>query len=599
MAPAREQPSAAQGHADGVSRTNPKAVPPPFYLPLNVAFYLCLLSNTLAAALAPIQDCDEVFNYWEPTHYLDHGYGLQTWEYSPEYSIRSWLYIAFHALISKSLSIFARSKTAQFYFVRVALAVICTACETRLYSSISRSLNPRIGILFLMVVLFSPGMFHASAALLPSSFAMYTSMMGLASFMDSRGGRNTPRVIMWFGIGAIVGWPFAGALVLPFVLEDVMVALASKSVLPTFFRLANGALRCLIILAIEVAVDSFFYRKLVIVPWNIVAYNVFGGSGKGPDIFGTEPWTFYIRNLLLNFNIWFVLALAVAPLLLLQALFRSQTTTKQTLVRSIAFVSPFYLWFAIFTFQPHKEERFMYPAYPFLALNAAIAFHIILSYIGSSNPKELVGRISPKVKFTVVTTCVLVAFNIGLLRTVGMVTAYNAPLKIFHPLQTPEVASRGNTLCIGKEWYRFPSSYFLPNNMRAKFIKSEFDGLLPGEFAERKSRQDPFPGTYMTPSGMNNRNEEDPDKYIDISQCAFLVDSYFEGDQESNLQPHYVLDHSNWEELSCSHFLDSSRTGLLARTLWTPNFPFIPSKLQRKWGRYCLLGRRSKASSDV
>lgn len=46
-----------------------------------------------------MQDCDETFNYWEPTHYLSHGYGLQTWEYSPEYGIRSWLYIGLHAVI--------------------------------------------------------------------------------------------------------------------------------------------------------------------------------------------------------------------------------------------------------------------------------------------------------------------------------------------------------------------------------------------------------------------------------------------------------------------------------------------------------------------
>lgn len=63
------------------------------------AFYFFLAANILAALYAPIQDCDETFNYWEPTHYLQHGYGLQTWEYSPVYAIRSWTYVAFHAII--------------------------------------------------------------------------------------------------------------------------------------------------------------------------------------------------------------------------------------------------------------------------------------------------------------------------------------------------------------------------------------------------------------------------------------------------------------------------------------------------------------------
>jgi len=43
-----------------------------------------------------------VFNYWEPTHYLSHGFGLQTWEYSPEYAIRSWFYVGIHAVLSQA-----------------------------------------------------------------------------------------------------------------------------------------------------------------------------------------------------------------------------------------------------------------------------------------------------------------------------------------------------------------------------------------------------------------------------------------------------------------------------------------------------------------
>lgn len=62
-------------------------------------------------------------------------------------------------------------------------------------------------------------------------------------------------------------------------------------------------------------VDYFAYRKLEIVPLNIVLYNVFSGPGKGPNIYGTEPWWFYIANLTINFNLLLPLALASAPFL--------------------------------------------------------------------------------------------------------------------------------------------------------------------------------------------------------------------------------------------------------------------------------------------
>ena len=44
--------------------------------------FLCLLVPRLLSALFNIiHDCDEVFNYWEPLHFLLYGHGMQTWEY--------------------------------------------------------------------------------------------------------------------------------------------------------------------------------------------------------------------------------------------------------------------------------------------------------------------------------------------------------------------------------------------------------------------------------------------------------------------------------------------------------------------------------------
>lgn len=207
-----------------------------------------LISNSIAAFLAPIQDCDEVFNFWEPTHYVDYGYGLQTWEYSPVYSIRSWLYISLHALVGKAGSLLFRDKVSAFYVVRFALAVFCASCETKLYSAVCRTLSPRIGLLFLMIVAFSPGMFHASTAFLPSSFTMYMSMLGLTAFLDWRGGQKTAQGIMWFGLGAIIGWPFAGALIIPLLLEEFVIGFLAGSLKKVVFSVVDGALRCLAIL---------------------------------------------------------------------------------------------------------------------------------------------------------------------------------------------------------------------------------------------------------------------------------------------------------------------------------------------------------------
>jgi alpha-1,2-mannosyltransferase len=63
-----------------------------------------------------------------------------------------------------------------------------------------------------------------------------------------------------------------------------------------------------------VAVDSYYYGKTVVAPLNLVFYNVLS-SNTSSELYGTEPWSFYILNGALNFNILFALALA-SPLLL-------------------------------------------------------------------------------------------------------------------------------------------------------------------------------------------------------------------------------------------------------------------------------------------
>lgn len=94
----------------------------------------------------------------------------------------------------------------------------------------------------------SPGMYHASTAYLPSSFAMYTTMNGMAAFMNWRGGLRTAQGIFWFGAGALVGWPFSGALIGPFICEEILLASINGEIYATLARFLDGTVRSLILL---------------------------------------------------------------------------------------------------------------------------------------------------------------------------------------------------------------------------------------------------------------------------------------------------------------------------------------------------------------
>lgn len=211
-----------------------------------VDFCLFASINLLAALYAPIQDCDETFNYWEPTHYLDHGYGLQTWEYSPEYAIRSWLYIVLHAVPGKVASFFSGKGPHQFYVVRALLGLTCAYAQTRLYCIISKEIGSRVARIFQLIMLCSTGIFYASVAYLPSSFAMLTTMMGMSEFMNWQSGLKTANGITWFGIGAIVGWPFSGALILPLFLDE-LIYVRLTGISDSALRILNGVVRVAIV----------------------------------------------------------------------------------------------------------------------------------------------------------------------------------------------------------------------------------------------------------------------------------------------------------------------------------------------------------------
>lgn len=77
---------------------------------------------------------------------------------------------------------------------------------------------------------------------------MYTSMLGLTAFIDFRGGQKTAQGIMWFGIGAIVGWPFAGALLIPLLLEEVIISAIAGDLAKITLAVLDGAFRSLLVL---------------------------------------------------------------------------------------------------------------------------------------------------------------------------------------------------------------------------------------------------------------------------------------------------------------------------------------------------------------
>ncbi|KAI5951336.1 ALG9 [Candida jiufengensis] len=521
-------------------------------------------------------DCDETFNYWEPLNLMLRGFGKQTWEYSPVYSIRSYAYLVPYYLIGKLAQLLNLNPVHVFYFIRVFdLAGFTSFCELYLFKTFCNLGFVNLGNWYLFLSSINIGINHGGVALLPSSLALQCVILAncfiLKSSREVDKERNLVVAVFWYFIGGVLGWPFALALGLPLGIYCGFGILYHKLNWTILLKIV-GILEAVI--APIFLIDSYLLQNWVFVPINIVSYNVFGSEGEGPEIFGVEPFSYYVVNLLLNFNV-------LLPLSILGLLINPFITNLRKFNALVS--SQLIIWFLIFGSQPHKEERFMYPIYPLIIISSSVLVSKIFSIL-KTNIK--INKILYHIlQFGFIFTTTL----ISVLRILNLVENYSAPLKIFEEVSNLPPQSHQTNICMGKEWYHFPASFFLPDNYRLQFVDSGFDGLLPGSFHESSNLIDSI--TFVPPN-MNNKNQFESDKIIDITQCDYFVDNNQLNSKPQLILPSLTTD-KNWKLIANKKLINpNGNHNIIGKLMYIPQFlrKYIPYKVE--YMQFCLLERK-------
>ncbi|XXG90193.1 hypothetical protein AAC387_Pa12g2016 [Persea americana] len=450
------------------------------------AFFSLAVLRYMSATSNIIHDCDEVFNYWEPLHFLLYKSGFQTWEYSSNFALRSYLYILLHQLVAGPASwIFGEDKVRVFYTVRLFLGLMSTISDTLLVVALSRKYGKRLASYTLAMLCLTSGLFFASTSFLPSSFSMYAVSLSSALFLLEK----PAMAVSVAAAGVILGWPFSILAVLPL----TVYSLLGKRFKQVFL---SAAATSLIILALSALTDRYYYGR----------------------------WTSSVLNLV-----------------------------------------------------PHKEERFLYPVYPLICVAAAAViesfpdvFRRIFDIYGDS-PVIMIAKILRPVALGFI-LCASHA------RTFSLLNGYSAPLEIYKHLEYHDEAGIGSVVCIGSEWHRFPSSFFVPSYVgEVRWIDDGFQGLLPFPFNTT------IGGTTAAPHYFNDKNKASNEQYLrDLDACTFLV--------ELDLKRPYPSrgsDLSIWEAVAAIHYLDRELSPPMYRSF------FIPYLWQEKnvFGLYRLLRR--------
>lgn len=565
--------------------------------------------------------------------------GFQTWEYASQYALRTYAYLLPLSIVSQIMSMTFNllsiipsvniSKTILFQLLRSTIAAFTGYSEVRfvqalsiymdsvdrnaptgIYSDTSQtkdgsqaiSLTPKHSLVpfwTLFTSLLSAGMFHASPALLPSATVMQILMLSYSYYLR---GKESKAVML--GLVAVLGtgWPFCALLWVPMgfkiLLDGLLntrnpaidgsggIRVSPKHVLRIVGRTIQHAL--IIQLAVS-SIDYYYYGDFVFPTFNIIKYNALS---DGDELYGVEDMIFYVRNLILNWNGAFILALLS---LLPNISWDEKNNNRIILV-------PMIIWVFILFPRPHKEERFLFPIYPLISYGCALTLEIILDPLIPNlfkPPRNCIGTdvISSFVSWkqglsAKIGTIILLGIgSISILRSMALSNYYTAPLSLYQHLHD-HLATLTNedeniTVCVGGEWHRFSSSFFMPySTTTLEFLPSRFKGQLPAQFLPNLnvlSHDVPF----------NDQNKEEPARYIEggVASCNYLVELMLEErEDEPECVEHMKKDKKGgkyWDEVYSTPFLDAERTGFLDRVLYLP----FRDEDKRAYAKYSLFRR--------
>ncbi|CAM9757027.1 unnamed protein product [Pylaiella littoralis] len=553
-----------------------------------------LFIRLLSAGTTCVGDCDETYNYWEPLHYLLYGFGFQTWCYAPKFALRSYFYLLPSVSAARAsetfLSLFGQGndKPQIWLGVRLFHVLCCTLCEVLMYLAVKQQFGRRAGGFFLILSASSAGMFVSAPALLPSSSSMTLFMLVMALWLKRQFGLAIfVAMLCVFG----TGWPFVGVIFIPMLLNCAWLRLSHGSSFAEGLGAATASATWALMCAMAVAglatwVDSGWYGRTTSPTFNILWYNVLdAGDGRGDELYGVEPASYYVKNLFLNTSIAFPLALAL-PFLALPLYPMADKVAKSELRQKLLMCSPGLLWLALMFAKPHKEERFLYPAYPSIFLAAACTLDITVQ--AASELVEKFGGDAPAdrrlLPHAVAMACVLFAACLGMCRTAAVVRFHNTPCNIFKFVyyrelrpywDGPEDSQPGEMmqpvrLCVGGEWHRYPSSFYIPHEkVEVGFLRSDFHGQLP----------QPFPatdGTMAEPlQAFNDVNAEEEERFVALDECDYVVAARFRDfDQHSTRASKVVQDileaKDQWDHVLTHKLLDPEFSDPALRAFFIP-----------------------------
>jgi alpha-1,2-mannosyltransferase len=240
---------------------------------LNFTYLYLLFAtiNLIAAKYNHIDDTDETYGYFEPLHYLLTNQGFQTWEYSPNFGIRSYAYLSPFWLLSTIFIKFtsllfggyyiASNKIILFYYIKIILGLFTAYSETKFITSIEKRCGKLSSYMTCILIISSPGIFYSSTSFLPSASAMSLFMLATSAYLD-----NSFIISVFWGCICVcwLGWPFVAVLFVPLGIHMLIVEYNSpkynhNSLISVIYLILQVILVFIIVTLPSYFIDCYLY----------------------------------------------------------------------------------------------------------------------------------------------------------------------------------------------------------------------------------------------------------------------------------------------------------------------------------------------------
>ncbi|XP_021197863.3 GPI mannosyltransferase 3 [Helicoverpa armigera] len=289
---------------------------------------------------------DEYWQTLEVAHKQVFGYGAVTWEW--QNGIRSYLYPSIVAAIYTILKYTGLDyPEALILLPRILQAIVSAVADYSFY----KWTGNRKWALFL--VLTSWFWFFTSGRTLLQTLetALVAVALSLFPFKSGKLGYYEQENPQWIWLAVLAVFIRPSSAPLWAVLGAYNLLTTNQGRLKLFVRtylpiavVAGGAL---------VALDSYYYGRLVITPWEFFRFNVLNDIAS---FYGQHPWHWYLTQ-----GIPAVLGINLIPVL--WAISNILRRPKENKIGSLL-LTAVVLYVAVYSFIPHKEFRFVLPLLP-------------------------------------------------------------------------------------------------------------------------------------------------------------------------------------------------------------------------------------------